>query len=142
MAELERLSKLMPSAKDALVTQLVATVQTSGEGRLVIDGVVKSPGHVEVMESNLRDETHRVSGKGASQDPARSDYQWKFSESLTIQPPEPAPPNTTQPPNQEPVASPSDTNDSTTEVNDNAPGTSSDEPATDGTTTGNTEAQP
>ncbi len=124
--ELHHLSQHFPDARNAIVTQLVATVQADGEGRITLDGMVLTPEQVEAMERSLRDERHRVVGRGASQDPTGKDYSWRFNESIAIDPkvapPQPAAGPAAEPPAEPPVAPPSPSDQNfTAENSDGSP---------------------
>jgi Tfp pilus assembly PilM family ATPase len=82
--ELERLSLHMPGPEDSLLTVFSGAVQNNGEGRVTLEGMARLPQHVAALEENLRDDNHRIIGRSASQDLARSDFPWRFNETLVI----------------------------------------------------------
>lgn len=75
--------KFLPAEK-AIVGQVACLVQQNGGGTLSVEGNVKQSGDIDVLEKNLRDALHRVSGSGSQYDPRQAQYPWQFKESLTV----------------------------------------------------------
>ena len=85
--ELHTLSaKLQPSETDreARVTGLTITARPPIGGRMVVEGYVRESSAISRIEQRLRDDRHRVVGKGGAYDDMRRDFQWRFNETITV----------------------------------------------------------
>ena len=83
--ELRRFAENAPPSKEMIVDSILATADIRrGGGQLKVNGRVTDPGLIEPMEESLRDETHRISGKGSSEQKDERTYRWGFSESITV----------------------------------------------------------
>ncbi|MCE9605975.1 MAG: hypothetical protein K8U03_13855 [Planctomycetia bacterium] len=83
LAELERLSRLAPSAEQLQLTQLRFTAHPQG-GELQMSGLVSDADVVDELERRLRDAQHSIEGKGRQHDPQTSRYPWRFKSNLTV----------------------------------------------------------
>jgi hypothetical protein len=83
--ELYELSDEMPSADEAIVEHLQAGSRSEGGGLIVLDGLVNEWDVVGRMEQQLRDDAHRVNGKGSYQDDSHPDYGWRYHETIVVQ---------------------------------------------------------
>jgi len=83
--EFRWLSDKLPSAKDAMLTQLQAGATPKG-GEIRFEGLARSVDAIKTMEQNLRDETHRLIGKDTGESAAHKDYTLRFSSSVYVTP--------------------------------------------------------
>jgi hypothetical protein len=91
--ELARISEKLPPNEAAMVTELNATtLPKAGGGTIKLVGRVDKSDRVAALEDGLRDKQHTVSGKGTTQDQARTELQWTFDELITVAPPNQKPP--------------------------------------------------
>jgi Tfp pilus assembly PilM family ATPase len=87
--ELATLSTKMPSADNAIVSEMTIQIQPKGGG-----GFIKFVGHADTservtqLEDSLRDKQHNVNGKIIAQDPEREWLQWAFDETVNVAPPQ------------------------------------------------------
>ncbi len=85
--ELHRIAKQMPPAKDSILKSVSAvTPPREGGGRVTLGGAAISPVIVDELASSLRDETHVVSGTGASDLGDKETYRWGFRETVIVGP--------------------------------------------------------
>ncbi len=93
--ELHRLSQPehFPLADDVIVSQLYAATQEPQGGSLLIEGLVREPGVINRLETDLRDPRHRIVGTGSQSDPRDKNYGWKFKETVIITHPAVDPPS-------------------------------------------------
>jgi Tfp pilus assembly PilM family ATPase len=83
--ELEHLSEKLPKAEGAMLTH-VQLVPNSAGGSLLLQGRVDNHTTIEQLETQLRDDRHRVEPKMTQQDGADSRYPWLFKTSLVVRP--------------------------------------------------------
>ena len=84
--ELRRLAEKLPPAEQAILTNLTASAQTrTGGGQMTLTGKVTTPEVKNQLESQLRDELHRVDGRGISPT-GDSAYPWLVNETVLISP--------------------------------------------------------
>lgn len=102
LEELRELSGDLPLADQARVTKLSVGARPPLGGRMIVEGYVRDSATISELEERLRDEHHRVVGKGGSFDDLRRDFPWRFNETVTIErePPDPTETasSTTEPP--------------------------------------------
>lgn len=116
--EIYRLSdtKHFPEGDDAIVSSLYASTRElkRGEqpgGKLLVEGFVREPMVINLMETLLRDPRHSITGSGSQESTTDSSYPWKFKEDITIVHPDapaPAPAAKTPAGGAAPKASPKD----------------------------------
>lgn len=88
--ELDYLSLKFPPADQAIMDQAIynANTRASGGGQLIVEGYVREPGKIKVLEDSLRDERHEVSGAGGQFDERQKELRWRFKETITIAAPD------------------------------------------------------
>ncbi len=85
--EIRRMASLMPASDEMIVRQISGTADPrKGGGTLNIEGAVTRPSVIEAFEASLRDDNHRVTGDGASEQRTNDAYRWGFVESISITP--------------------------------------------------------
>jgi Tfp pilus assembly PilM family ATPase len=89
--ELRELSLEAPPADDLRLTQLYAAARSEGGGDIVLKGFVRASPVITAMEQALRDQRHRVLGKGGSYDGGDEKYPWQYEGTLVADPPADAP---------------------------------------------------
>ncbi|MEO1526629.1 MAG: hypothetical protein AAFX06_14430 [Planctomycetota bacterium] len=83
--ELKRFSEKAPSSDKMIVDSILAVADIRrGGGQLKVNGRVTDPGIIEPMEESLRDETHRITGKGSSEQKNERTYRWGYSETIGV----------------------------------------------------------
>lgn len=82
--ELRRVAVNMPPAEQAIIDSFSAKVDRDGGGTLVIGGGVTDSETIGEFEAALRDEDHRVAGRGLGSVSSRSPYNWEFIETIAI----------------------------------------------------------
>lgn len=83
--EMSRLAKNMPPSDEMIVRSLAGTTNPRGGGGvLTVEGAVTKPEVIEYFEDSLRDESHKVTGDGASSLKTKDSYRLGFSESIAI----------------------------------------------------------
>lgn len=88
--ELRELSVDFPRARDVLLTQLrmgprSASAQNAG-GEIAFEGYLRVAANADEFEASLRDESHRVEGRGLQQDTSKPGYGWRFTMALVVTP--------------------------------------------------------
>ena len=83
--ELRELSGDFPVAKDVLITQLRMGPHNAG-GEIDLEGYLRVAANADAFEASLRDEAHRVEGRGLQQDTSKPGYEWRFTTSLVVLP--------------------------------------------------------
>jgi Tfp pilus assembly PilM family ATPase len=86
--ELYRMSAVAPSAKDAIVEQASFNSIPSGGGQILLEGYVRTPDVIRVLEEALRSPQHQVTGTGAQRVDRRQDLPWEFKERINVLPPD------------------------------------------------------
>ncbi len=84
LAELRRLSEVIPPADQLILNQVTGTSDTRGGGRLKLIGAVTDPAVLQQFESAVRDENHTVVGQGSSEQKTESTYRWTFTETVSV----------------------------------------------------------
>ncbi len=85
--EIRRLAMLMPPSDQLIVRSVSGSSDARrGGGTLKVEGAVTAPSVIEDFESAVRDESHRVTGDGASEQKTDDAYRWGFTESITLTP--------------------------------------------------------
>lgn len=79
--ELVRLSRALPDAKQVMLSDVSISPHAAG-GEMVLKGVVSSTEVVDRLEGGLRDDKHRVEGRGSHQDVKNTAYPWQFSSAV------------------------------------------------------------
>jgi len=82
--ELKQLSTNLPPAEKVVVRELIGDVSNTGGARMIITGGAKTSTDISEMESKLRDERHRVSGSGGTEQAKEVQYPWTFRETVTL----------------------------------------------------------
>jgi len=83
--ELRELSGDFPVAKDVLITQLRMGPHNAG-GEIALEGYLREAANADAFEASLRDESHRVEGRGLQQDSSKPGYGWHFTTALVVSP--------------------------------------------------------
>jgi len=86
--ELFRMSAAAPSGKDAIVEQASFNSIPSGGGQILLEGYVRTPETISILEVALRSPQHQVTGTGAQRVDRRQDLPWEFKERINILPPD------------------------------------------------------
>ena len=81
--ELRELAIDMPSSEEVLLTRLTMSQHDDG-GQIDLDGLARDATAAANLESKLRDEKHRVQGRGLTQDTSKENYGWKFTTSIVL----------------------------------------------------------
>ena len=83
--ELRRVAEKIPPSEELIVKGISANAETRlGGGNLVISGAVTQSNVIDSMEESLRDETHRVVGKGFQEQKGSDAYRLTFTETIAI----------------------------------------------------------
>lgn len=83
--ELRRFANEAPPSDELIVTSIMARGSNrGGGGSLQVTGAVTDPNVLDDMEAALRDEIHRVSGKGTQEQEGKDAYRWTFDETISI----------------------------------------------------------
>lgn len=88
--ELARLSERFPAAREAMLRELSFGPGPKG-GQIELEGLARTAESIAVVESALADETHRVLGKGSSEDRTNPNYAWQFATTVLVDQPAAAP---------------------------------------------------
>jgi Tfp pilus assembly PilM family ATPase len=83
--ELRELSADFPLAKDVLITQLRMGPHSAG-AEITLEGYLREAANADAFEASLRDEAHRVEGRGLQQDSSKPGYGWHFTTALVVKP--------------------------------------------------------
>jgi Tfp pilus assembly PilM family ATPase len=104
--ELARLSRALPDAKQVMLGEVNMSPHAAG-GEMVLKGVVSSTQVVDRLEGALRDNKHRVEGRGSHQDVKNTAYPWQFSSAVIVETrPAKTKAKTSAPAQRRPVAAP------------------------------------
>ncbi|HXT57101.1 MAG TPA: hypothetical protein VN699_00635 [Pirellulales bacterium] len=74
-----------PLAKDVLITQLRMGPHSAG-AEITLEGYLREAANADAFEASLRDEAHRVEGRGLQQDSSKPGYGWHFTTALVVKP--------------------------------------------------------
>lgn len=88
--ELSRVAQRFPQAKEAMLSQLRFTAHPQG-GEMFLTGVMAEASTGDTIETQLRDATHVVEGRGRRHDPDASRYPWQFQTAIVVKTDEPPP---------------------------------------------------
>ncbi len=83
--EFHQLSQRVLPADEARVTKLTLSSRPPMGGRMVLEGYVRESSLIGKLEDELRDDAHRVVGKGGSYDEIRRQFPWRFNETITVE---------------------------------------------------------
>jgi Tfp pilus assembly PilM family ATPase len=84
LGEIQRLASSMPPSEEMIVRRVAGSADDRGGGTMTIIGGVTEPEVIDSFEQSLRDESHRVVGDGASEIETEDDFEWRFTESVTV----------------------------------------------------------
>lgn len=90
LGELARLAERFPPAKEAMLTQLRLTAHALG-GEMFLHGAMAESSTGDAIETQLRDATHVVEGRGRRHAPDASRYPWQFQTAIVVKTDEPPP---------------------------------------------------
>jgi len=82
--EIRDLSRRFPSARDAIVLQMTGTHKRDGQGLISMRVRARSPGVIQSMEDNLRDEYRQPSNQGVREGQQGANYTWQTEESIVL----------------------------------------------------------
>lgn len=82
--EMRRLAEKMPPARELMLTQFRAAAHPQG-GEMQLTGMLADTAAGDALESALRDERHKVEGRGRRHDTTNSKYPWRFQTSIVVQ---------------------------------------------------------
>ena len=107
--EMRDISTELPPPDQAKVREFRANISPSGNGLIVLEGIVDNQQTISAVERNLRDERHRVRGEGGLFEEQDDKYPWRFKETITV---ETSPTKSKKNPttNQRPTTTPQQTN--------------------------------
>ena len=87
LSEVERLAIAMPPSDRMIVRSLAGAVDDRrGGGALTVVGGVTEPEVIDEFENALRDDSHRVTGDGASDRKSDDGYRLGFTETISMDP--------------------------------------------------------
>ena len=84
--ELRDLSLRFPRAVDAYAQRLSMTSPPGGDGIIAMQVRVQQPATMALMESNLRDEFHRVHSKRVTENGDVDEFGWHFETTVFVRP--------------------------------------------------------
>lgn len=84
LQELRWLSERLPSAEDAMLTQVKFNAN-SGRGEITLDGLARNVEAVAKLDRDLHDELHRLAGKSKSESDDKRPYGVQFRSSVRIE---------------------------------------------------------
>lgn len=83
--ELRRFANEAPPSDKLMVDTIYASSDIrKGGGDLRFTGTVVQPNVIDEMEASLRDESHRIIGKGSQQQSRERGYRWDFTETISL----------------------------------------------------------
>jgi hypothetical protein len=86
LREIRRLAESMPPSDQLIVRNISGTTLPRGGGTLTVEGAVANPSVIDQFEESLRDQSHVVTGDGASEEETGDTYRWGFTEAITVTP--------------------------------------------------------
>jgi len=84
--ELRDLSEKLPPAESVVIQELKG-LALAGGSRMILSGGAATEKEVSLLESSLRDDSHRVAGKGVQKEAKELKYPYLFEETITLAPP-------------------------------------------------------
>lgn len=88
--QLARLSERFPAARETMLQELSFGPGPKG-GQIELQGLARTAESIAEVERALADETHRVLGKGSSEDRSNPNYAWQFATTVLVDQPAIAP---------------------------------------------------
>ena len=83
--EMRDISTELPPPDQAKVREFRANISPSGNGLIVLEGIVDNQQTISTVERNLRDERHRVRGEGGLFEEQDDKYPWRFKETIVVE---------------------------------------------------------
>ncbi len=86
LEQLKYISEKLPKPEQARVEEWRAAVTASGDGNLVLEGLVDEQSTIAQIEQQLRgeDDRRRIRGEGGTFEQQDEKYPWRFRETVTI----------------------------------------------------------
>jgi Tfp pilus assembly PilM family ATPase len=84
--EMYRLARDLPSSEDIILTQVTLTTRAPSGGQIILDGFAREHEQIRNVEDSLRNDGRQVVSTGGQYDERRSDYHWRFKETVVIEP--------------------------------------------------------
>ena len=84
---MKQISSTLPPPDKTKIREFRGYVSSSGNGTMILEGVVDNQSSISSIERKLQEEGYRVRGEGGVNEQQDEEYPWRFRETITVEKP-------------------------------------------------------
>ena len=87
LEQMKQISSTLPPPDKTKIREFRGYISSSGNGTMILEGVVDNQSSISSIERKLQEEGYRVRGEGGVNEQQDEEYPWRFRETITVEKP-------------------------------------------------------